>query len=700
MILLLFAACQSDASIQGTTDTIVHTTPVANQEFIHYGEPHRPQFHFSPEEKWMNAPSGMFYLDGEYHLFHQHHPESTTWGPMHWGHAVSKDLIHWSHLPIALAPDSLGYIFSGSTVVDHNNTSGFQEGQHPPVVALFTYHDASEDRAGDNGIQSQGIAFSNDKGQTWTKYANNPVIPNTDNIRNFRDPKVFWHEESKKWVMILASGDRVMLYKSPDLKNWTKTSEFGTGKANGSHGGLWESPDLFELKVEGNENESRWIMLVSIGNGAPNGGSGTQYFVGDFDGETFTLDPVLSTAYRKVLGLVPQGEVIADFEKDYGKWKKTGKAFGKTPARGKIGKQGVVSGFSGKGLVNTHLHGNASKGKLISPTFSISQPFINFQIGGGYHKGKTCINLLVDGKIVRTARGSGTERLDWKHWEVADLKDKTAQIEIVDEHTGDWGYILVDKIVLANKAAKGAREQSIWLDYGRDNYAGVTWSNVPTKDGRRLFMGWMSNWQYAQDVPTEKWRGAMTTTRELLLRKTQRGLRVISQPVKELEQLRGKSKELGQIQLPENTEKDLTTLLPFSTTLSEARFRFEAPVNGTVKEYGIILSNKQGDQTTIGFDVKKNQYFVDRTQSGKIDFSQRFDGKDVAPRLVRSRKTDFHLLLDRSSVELFADNGAVVMTECFFPNEDYNQMKLYTKGGNITLQSVQIQELKRIWEDK
>jgi fructan beta-fructosidase len=190
-----------------------------------YKEQHRPQFHFSPEKGWMNDPNGLVYYDGTYHLFYQHYPDSNVWGPMHWGHAISSDLVHWKNLPIALYPDSLGYIFSGSAVVDNTNTSGFQNGNEKPLVAIFTYHDMAKEKAGRIDRESQGIAFSNDKGNTWIKYSGNPVIKNKGD-QNFRDPKVFWHETTKKWIMPLAVGDHLEIFSSINLKDWVKDSVF------------------------------------------------------------------------------------------------------------------------------------------------------------------------------------------------------------------------------------------------------------------------------------------------------------------------------------------------------------------------------------------------------------------------------------------------------------------------------------------
>ncbi|MGI5894962.1 MAG: glycoside hydrolase family 32 protein [Candidatus Merdivicinus sp.] len=234
----------------------------------------RPRLHFTPERHWINDPNGLVFENGRYHLFYQYYPEDTVWGPMHWGHAVSTDLIRWEHLPIALYPDELGYIFSGSAVYDSENTSGFGKNGQPPIVAMFTHHGKSE---------QQSIAFSLD-GITFEKYAGNPVIPNTE-LQDFRDPKIFRNPIKNCWGVVLAAGDRVHFYASEDLKHWQKTGEFGP---EGNYSlGVWECPDLFPLEIGG---ETMWVLLVSMGTNEANHGSRTQYFLGNFDGNTFRCD--------------------------------------------------------------------------------------------------------------------------------------------------------------------------------------------------------------------------------------------------------------------------------------------------------------------------------------------------------------------------------------------------------------------------
>ena len=270
------------------------TRKVTTQPYM--SEQHRPQFHFSPKAHWMNDPNGMVLLNGTYHLFFQHNPGGTTWGPMHWGHAISKDLLHWTEQPIALYPDSLGAIFSGSAVIDKENTAGFGKNA---MVAIFTYHNQQKEEAKTGLHQYQGIAYSTDEGKTWTKYKVNPVLPNPG-IWDFRDPKVQWFEPDHKWVMTLATKDRITFYSSPDLKEWTRESDFGA--TVGAHGGIWECPDLFPLDLNG---QQKWVLLVSINPGGPSGGSATQYFTGSFDGKTFVPDNTSTAGWTMVQIIMP-----------------------------------------------------------------------------------------------------------------------------------------------------------------------------------------------------------------------------------------------------------------------------------------------------------------------------------------------------------------------------------------------------------
>lgn len=476
---------------------------------------YRPHFHFTPKNNWMNDPNGMFYFNGKYHLYFQHYPDQNVWGPMHWGHAVSEDMVHWEEKPIALYPDSLGYIFSGSAVVDHNNTSGFGQEGATPIVAMFTHHDMEKEKAQRVDVETQSIAYSLDEGLTWTKYKANPVIDNP-NIRDFRDPKVFWHETTQKWVMVLAAHDRVMIYGSTNLKEWEFLSEFGQNVGN--HDGVWECPDLFQLPVEGQE-EQKYVLLVSNSRNKPNSGSATQYFVGEFDGTSFEMD--------------------------------------------------------------------------------------------------------------------------------------------------------------ASFAQELNQKQNFWMDFGKDNYAGVSWQNIQSPQGQKYLMGWMSNWEYATKVPTEGWRSAMTIARELHLKSIDSSYRLVSNPVSSFESYRNENIQITNVSV--GPKKVLSEkILPAEIFVS-----YQTPEQGKVI---FSVNAPNGDRVQFGFDADTGQYFVDRSASGQTDFSPTFaNAVSTAPRFLNNDTIQGRIFLDKTSIEIFWDGGLTAMSEIFFTKEPLEQLTMEFTQGELKL---------------
>nr|WP_251044218.1 GH32 C-terminal domain-containing protein [Arthrobacter sp. ISL-48] len=373
------AAANNAATGAITADAVTPGAPATGEE------QYRPAIHYTPKQNWMNDPNGMVFHKGLYHLYYQHNPSGNTWGNMSWGHATSTDLTHWEDQPLAIPTDDQQDIFSGSVVVDKDNTSGFGTTENPPLVAVFTsaYKEASPYR----GLQAQSLAYSLDDGQTWTKYSANPVL--NRNSANFRDPKVFWYASSGGggyWVMaaVEATDHKVLLYKSANLKEWSQLSEFGP--ANGT-GGLWECPDLFPLAVDGDAGNVKWVMVVNINPGGVAGGSAGQYFVGSFDGTTFTSDST------KPSDALPAGTPLAGFNdgtyngwtvnNEPGNWKNG--PFGDAPASGALPGQNTVTGFAGAGLVNSFNDGDWPLGSLNSPQFTVTSDYLNFLVGGGQH---------------------------------------------------------------------------------------------------------------------------------------------------------------------------------------------------------------------------------------------------------------------------------------------------------------------------
>ena len=521
--LVSVAACasgQPDAAVQVQTSAAADTATSYRERF-------RPQYHFTPPANCMNDPNGMVYYEGEYHLFYQYNPFGVRWGHMSWGHAVSPDLVQWEHLLVAI-PEANGVMaFSGSAVVDWNNTSGFGRDGKPPLVAIYTGHRETN--------QSQYIAYSINRGRTWTVYDGNPVLDISR--KDFRDPKVFWHEPQQRWVMVVALPDqhKVSFYSSADLKQWRHLSDFGPAAAVG---GVWECPDLFELPVDGDPNNTRWVLIVSLNPGSIAGGSGMQYFVGRFDGARFTAE---------------------------------------RPA-----------------------------------------------------PGVTSAELPLDA--------------------------------------------------------------ALWADYGKDFYAAVSWSDVPREDGRRLWLGWMNNWQYAQDIPTSPWRSVQSLPRTLALRTTSQGIRMVQQPVSELQQLRGPRRTLDARPISEGS----TSLARqgIAGTALEIVAEFEV---GTAAELGLKVRTGEQEETVIGIDPSAGQLFVDRTRSGQVGFHPEFSGRHTAPLPVKNGRVSLHVFVDWSSVEVFAANGEVVVTDQIFPALESAGVALYARGGTARLVSLDAWPLDSIW---
>ena len=489
---------------------------------------YRPNFHFTPKNNWMNDPNGLFYANGSYHLYFQYWPYGNKWGPMHWGHATSKDLVKWEEQPIALYPDRFGYIFSGSAVLDEKNTSGFGDGKTAPVVAIFTYHDPVKEKAGAIDVESQGLAYSLDNGYTWTKYdVGNPVIKNPG-IRDFRDPKVTWDNVHNQWIMVLAAQDRSQLYVSKNLKDWNYLSDFG--KNIGAHGGVWECPDFFPIKVEGT-GETKWVLIQSLNPGGANGGSGTQYFVGDFDGKTFTLD----------------------------------KAF----------------------------------------------------------------------------------------------------------------------------AERVTKEKAVWLDYGKDNYAGVTWGNAPLKNDRRAMIGWMSNWEYAEVVPTNGWRSSTTIPRELKLVKKGKDYMVITSPAEALKNYIEKTDSQKKVAVKG------TTILSAKDKNDFTKADISFTVQGLKQDiYTFTFTNDAGETLSFGINNKEQNLFVDRSKSSNVSTFHKFTATPSKAVLGEVQKSGtFRILMDKTSIELFYNDGETVMTEIFFTSKPFNTFSA-SAASPFTISELNINQLK------
>lgn len=487
-----------------------------------YQERYRPQFHFSPAANWTNDPCGVVFAFGNYHLFFQHNPFANVWGHMSWGHATSPDLVHWTQLPVAIPDDSRAAIFTGSSVVDHANTSGLCAGQAEGcIVSVYTGYTPKTATTPERQVEN--IAYSQD-GRTWTKYAGNPVL---DLGRSdTRDPKVFWHEGTHKWVMVIVQADdkKVRIFGSRDLKQWSELSEFGP---QGATGGMWECPDLYQLPVEGQPGNSRWILKIGLNPGHIAGGSGEQYFVGRFDGTRFT-----------------------------------------------------------------------------------------------------------------------------------------------------------------NENAAG---EVRWLDYGRDNYCASTFNNEPEGRPKHL-IGWMNNWQYAGVGPTSPWRGAMTLARTVTLTEADGRLTLRQEPVEELRSLRDAAFAYSGASVAELNQKVGAWGERSQTFEMEAEIR---PGGAQVVTWKLLKGS--GDETVVGFDRGAGQLFVDRSHSAGANFSKAFPSKTVAPVKLEDGRLRLHIFVDRSSVEVFAQDGKVAMTNLVYPKADSTGIELSAQGGSLEAVRVNLWRLRSAW---
>ena len=506
----------------------------------------RPAIHFTARDTWLNDPNGLVFHDGLYHLFYQNNPYGSVWGNMSWGHATSRDLLHWTEHPVAIACDETEDIFSGSVVVDRGNTAGFGSAEQPALVAIYTsaFKAASEL----NGTQAQSLAYSTDGGMTWQKYDGNPVL--TRDSANFRDPKVFRYqgELGAYWVMVAveAHHQQVVFYRSDDLKSWDFLSDFGPANADA---GDWECPDLFPLAVDGDPANTKWVLIVNVNPGAVAGGSGGQYFVGQFDGARFVPDA----------------------------------------------------------------------GSLVAP----------------------------------------------------------AGLRTVPDPS----------------EASAALRQCLWLDWGRDCYAAVSFTDAP--DDRRIIIGWMNNWDYANELPTAPWRSSMTLARELRLTAVDGCARLVQQPVLPEPGTGGALPAAGEHLTVETVELRNEALrlpdpVPGSAQVIEADI-----LPGTADRIGFqFFGNSDGTAGAIlSYDPATAQLILDRRQSGNTGFHGKFASVESAPVHLENGVLKLLIVVDHCSVEVFAQGGRTVLTDLIFPGPGNTENRLTVDGGPATILKLAVSEL-------
>ena len=482
----------------------------------YYTDPYRPGYHYTQLASRTSDPNGLVRYEGEYHLFHQDAGQ--------WAHAVSTDLLHWRALPVALPVSEFGHTWSGSCVVDADDVSGLFGGGSGLLAFYTGYH---PDKPGGN--QSVRAAFSRDRGRSWQWYGTEPVVPNPGGPEggwDFRDPKVVRDEEHGQWVMVVSGGDHVRFHTSTDLLHWTHRSSFGYG--DWVVGGVWECPDLFPLPVDGQADQVRWVLTLSTGAVRATDGSAAEYFLGDWDGATFTTTNTAGTPLR--------------------------------------------------------------------------------------------------------------------------------------------------------------------AEAGRDYYAAMTFAGLP--DGRRVQLGWLSNWDYAFSAPTGEWNGALSIPRELTL--SSGGL--VQRPAAEIETLRSGSTTVSEVTVLPESANPLAAIRGRSY---EIEAEIALPDTGAATEFGLRLRTGGDRRTVVGYDVAAQRLFVDRTRSGAGDFTEHFAGRTVAPLPLDTaggeRRLRLRLFMDSSSVEVFGGDGQVTISSLLFPGPDDLGAAFYATGGSARIVELTVHGLKDVF---
>ena len=596
--------------------------------------------------------------------------------------------------------------FSGSVVVDRRNSGGFAPAaaRMPALVAFFTGFDPV------TKIQSQHLAYSLDRGRSYTAFAGNPVID--IGSTEFRDPKVFWHQPTQRWVMLVVAAlmQQMWVYTSVDLKAWTKASTFGP--AGSAANNIWEVPDLFELPVvdgiggtggtggkDGTDRATgapvltRWVMVISVNHGALWGGSSVQYFVGHFDGTRFIADASEATQASDTPSALtpPAGDLIADFEG--GRlppgWRIHGTAFGQGPVAGAVQDQFHVSGHLGSGLMNSFHGGHASTGTLTSPPFTVTRPFISFLIAGGSTY-LTRLELLVGDQVVHHGSGHDNEVLRWKCWDVSALVGQQAVLRAVDEATFSGGHILLDHIVMGHTPVLQPNLADItrWAVHGRDFYAPITFANMP--DGRVLWLGWMANWDYVRVLPTQPWRGQQSGVRQLDLVPTPSGLRLRQRMADEMRALVDPDALITmQGVAAEHASLALKRAAPAARQLL-AYLRFS--MAGLREPLGLELFKGPAGAVRVGFDPARQSFFVDRTTPAP-EFAGQSERHDGA-RILDTPEITLEVWADGSALEVFADGGTVVITDLVYADPAATGVALFHGPENPLLHAFRLHRVK------
>jgi len=619
-----------------------------------YDQQWRPQYHFSRECCNVGDPAGFIRYNGTYRLFL-------------WDQVQSTDLVHWSNAgwPLLNVPTNLSP-WNGTVAVDKNNTSGFGSLAQPPMLAVWTALDV-------NTLEENvELSYSTDY-INFDYYTNNPIVDG--DVQTFRDPDLIWHEEAGKWVFSIGRSDesKIAFHSSTNLRDWVWTSDFGPLGAQG----FWEVPGLVQLPVDGDPNHKKWVIYTG------RGPAQVQYFVGEFDGNSFALDPSCEAYLKQGKGL--DGILFEDFEAvtwaETG-WTTTGFGFGSGPVasgRGYIGNRCARSFVGELDPIST----------LTSPSFQIEKSCINFLIAGDDNGGKTRIELLINNTVVRSYVGTGFDRLKWGGWNVSEYLGQTAQLKIFNDFNGN--HLFVDQIMFSDVLMNFVREHAYWMDYGWDFYAARVMRDYDDVEQCPVWMAWMCNWDYATNVPVS----FLSIPRNIQLVSSSKGYEIQQKPLPNLQQLRGVPVHVA----PRKIEGQIT-LEEFQPTSNayEIEAVFNLPLNDQNDQvFGFNLCVGPTNKVVVGYDAKTSNLFLDRSQSGNVSFHPRFPGTVTAPLPAPEGYIKFHIFVDKSSIEIFMNDGRVAQSALIYPDSAHVGIEIFSINGQINMRKLTAWSLSTIW---
>lgn len=630
-----------------------------------YNEMYRPQFHFSPKKGWIGDPDGTIKYNGEYHLF---------W----WGHATSKDLVYWNEEPYPMkGGDGTFTYYTGTIVVDTLNTAGFGTEDSVAMIAIYTMHHRKNSKTPD--IEEQAISISKDY-RNFHFWEGNPVIESER--EHFRDPYVFWDEIYLRWAMVITAPieKQIEIYTSNDLKNWEYKSSFGP---LGAVKEMWEVPELFQIPLNDDSNNKKWVMICGMG---PNK---AQFWVGDFDGERFTPDSITVNYLTKGDGL--SGILIEDFELGYSFWNES--ESNRNESFHTIDQS--LQGYFGDSYMLVRTGQKTSSMNVISKEFTIEKNNINFLFGSSSKVPTSGVKLFVGNREVAHKQADGIQVFSWVGFDVSEWVGEKAHIEVSNTSKDSIDWVAVDHFIQSDVLLDTGREHANWIDWGQDFYAISRYRNYDEKeDEKYIWIGWLGNWTYIRDNPTPWGSTAESIPRSISLISSSEGYTITQNPINEFKKLRSDSVSID--------SRDISGTIPLKEFMPvrntyELKATFE--LNGLKEQdFGLNIAVGGTDKIVLGYDRSTSNIYLDRTKSGEVSFHPEFPSIAKAPISIDDGEITFHVFVDQLSVEVFINDGKKSISSLVFPKPESVGIEFFSNNGTTHLRRLDAWNLSSIWE--